>query len=1500
MMAAVQNNFIDYSGLTLYASPNVGGTALQELSLSIIGASYVYTSNTGTTYSYIINTSTGVPTDFLYLRNTDNLGSTLGDRLITTDSSGNGDLSFNVVKGSNTNFMLYYSPSVITYENNDHTRDLPLGVTLSPQPDGLLSVNNQVIQPQSITSSIINLSGIKYDGFNVPDGSTAGIVVYQQNQGEVIAAYNRGLTYSAGSKVINSTQYQTTIPGTTANIVDNNFYFYASSNLSNSAYPIDITGVTSNWLLAKTFDATTRLNAIADVPPNLLANISYNPGDIVLNGSDVNYTINTSDSGYYVSITDQTTNPPIGPLPLSVPNTTDWIYVGNADPQLIPSVYDYDAGTTYGLGDQVTAQVGPDSVYFIYHSTTPRAGIDPIANITGTITIGSYGTHWVCFAPTGNQSPILGINDGINMNPVDIGYSFSNSQVLTTTNAWISGTSVGDNDGFLYGCISQYNSDGSNAFPGSSWILLYATNPSGDLDYLSGLTSGSFLNNNTYNLGDVVLNDQEYVGLSILEDVNTVDGSAYYVPNGITVLPNDYPIDSNGDQSYNWEFYGSIGYTALSGITSGDMSIIQGTTLGSITSFSNNNAFNTISGYTLTWDSKLDDLYMIYYQGLSGFTGPSYNFLSVSPFNLPLNNSPTIFRSDSNGVTANIYNINYNFGGVTSGQILVTDQQAGTTSIRNILKNPNFDFYYAPYFFNSIGGTAIVEPGSYYQYVNPLDSNLLSGATFSIPAHLQLVEDQGITGQLAVSQYDRRQKIVLDLSQFDYFDKDQNSIFNSFDIIGHTGQIYLVSQNSGNTGTLYSGLTGIPFSGSTASITYAGPSYIVEFPDLGPTGPTTIPYNLSFYDNTEQLLRTSNITIPVQFSGLVPTNEILNAVEEEKVLSSSNLYLKFDQFDYLDEYTSSIFGPGGITGGTLSLVNGTTLGTLLGSTAYDYSLGSTYNYIISATGTFSSTQLKQTYLRFAPNGTTSYNRAYKSIVFNPNETFISNFVNYNETPTSLRFTLTSFDYLDSSGLSVFNSSWYASNPHIGSIELCNPSGIVLQSLSFTGNPTTQSFQFSINAQGPFNTYFLRFNDSTINFTRSSIKYTIKMSTGITSYPDGNADRGVAFGYTGPAALQFPYVFNANAAESTEIIVLGELTKPLDYDQKIVLNVPSSELQRMLVYDSAWWGGQYGTGASGGGGFSGFSGTTHQTASGFTGPNVGLFLKYVLSQVNVEFPEGFTGHNGVSGQSDRLGGLDILFSGPTSVNYQTLGNSGQTGNPWGVTGGSTGYFLDDAGISGPAIIQYMADNNITGIGATFSPNSLLNFIPVEAIRSITQLGFRIDKVADVVTDIDTTLPTYVDPLRNLFEQSVAYSRVTDSVEYLPSIVPSSLRVRFAPDGTTLATPWTSVAKVYGVDFVDGDSLTFYIRYAMGAVRRYGIDPSVVAGLDPIWQNAPSIKLTFNGKSFDIPIGSSSPYSGLTGGGTTGGSDRDTELSIGGQLRTVAIQLLASPNKSNFDY
>jgi hypothetical protein len=1492
-MAAVQNNSIAYSGLTLYASPNVGATAFQELNFGITGAEYILILNDGTTTVSVINTSSGTPTDFLYLRPTDTLGSTLGDRFITTNSSGNGILTFNVLKGSNTNFMLYYSPSQITHDNNDHTIDLALGVTLSPQPNGLLSVNTQVIQPQDKTSSIINLSGIKYDGFNVPDGSSAGIVVYQQLQGENIDAYDRGLTYSAGSKVINSTQYQTTIPGSTANIADNFLYFSIKTDSPTSEYPLDISGVTSNdWLRAMipsgSSTGSTFPYNVGDVLTSINSYTPYSIGDVVRVSTDIPVLLNYNyvNNNYYAAKSSNQDQAPVSFLD-QIQNNAWHELKGTSlgNPTLIDEYLPWSAVTGLTGIDKGQLIFTNDGSIDWYYSILVD-GLDPSA-VSAPPDDGTSTDDFLLLS--GSVLPSAA-------NPWLDGIPYLTSQcIINSVQRTYEDTALSASGGSVFGCLQPFILDNNNAFeagPSKPWVEF---NSFSGVTFNSDLFS-SFEPTTNYGFGSLALNDVVYESPGSVVDANTIDSLAYQVKAGSTALPNDYPLGPTGVTSSKWQLYSSSGYSAITGTTSGDRTTIQGTTLGSITPFSNNNAFNTISGYTLAWDASLDNLYMIYYQGASGFTGPSYNFLSVSPFNLPLNNSPTIFRSSTAGVTANIYNINYNFGGVTSGQILVTDDQAGTTSIRNILKNPTSDLYYSPYFFAATGGTSIVEPGSYYQYVNPLDSDIVSGATFGIPGHVPLLQDQGITGQLVVSQYNRRQKIVLDLSQFNYFDKDRNSIFNSIDKIGNTGQIYIVSQNSGNTGTLYSGLTGIPSRGSTASITYNGPAYSVEFPDLGPTGLTSISYRMSFYDSTEQSLRTSNVIIPIQFTGILTTDEFLFANVEDNILTESNIYLKISDFDYFDENTDSIFGPSGVTSGTLSLLDGTTLGSVIGSTLYEYSLGSTYNYSISATGTFSSTGPIQTYLRFTSDGSTSYNTSYKSIIFNTTETFLGGIFQYRVTKTTLNFTLINFDYLDSSGLSIFNNQRYASNPRAGFIELCDKDGVVKESVAYVQG--TSSYTFSTSGSGEFSKYFLRFNDSNANFVRSATKE--NFSTGIIEYTDDYADGGTAFGYTGPVDLQFPYLFSGFGGESTEIIVLGELTQPLAADQTIVMNVPKEELQRMIVYDSAWLGGQYGTGASGGGAFDGLSGSTAQTGSGFTGPNVGLFLHYVLSQVNVTY--GFTGHNGTYQESDRLGGLDILFSGITLNNYQTLGNSGQTGNPWGVSGGTAGFFKDDLSpMPSNQLKKYMDDIGVPIAGASYSSESLLNFIPVEAIRSITQKGISIDRVSDIIQDVDTTMPVFVNPLRNLFEQSVAYGRANDTIEVDLADIPSAIVNRIAPNGTPINTPWTLASHIYGISFADNDTLTFYIKYSLGSARRYGIDPTVVAGLGPQWQNAPSIKLTFQGRSFDIPIGITDPQSGLIRDGGTGiGSDQDSEFADSNVDYTLGIQLIASPNKSNFDY
>jgi hypothetical protein len=214
---------------------------------------------------------------------------------------------------------------------------------------------------------------------------------------------------------------------------------------------------------------------------------------------------------------------------------------------------------------------------------------------------------------------------------------------------------------------------------------------------------------------------------------------------------------------------------------------------------------------------------------------------------------------------------------------------------------------------------------------------------------------------------------------------------------------------------------------------------------------------------------------------------------------------------------------------------------------------------------------------------------------------------------------------------------------------------------------------------------------------------------------------------------------------------------------------------------------------------------------------------------------------------------------------------------------------------------MDDTGVTFAGATYSSESLLNFIPAESIRSITQKGISIDRVSDIIQDVDTTMPVFVNPLRNLFEQSVAYGRANDTIEVDLADIPSAIVNRIGPNGNPINTPWTLASHIYGISFADNDTLTFYIKYSLGSARRYGVDPTVVAGLGPQWQNAPSIKLTFQGRSFDIPIGITDPQSGLLRDGGTGiGSDQDSEFAASNVDYTLGIQLIASPNKSNFDY
>jgi hypothetical protein len=514
------------------------------------------------------------------------------------------------------------------------------------------------------------------------------------------------------------------------------------------------------------------------------------------------------------------------------------------------------------------------------------------------------------------------------------------------------------------------------------------------------------------------------------------------------------------------------------------------------------------------------------------------------------------------------------------------------------------------------------------------------------------------------------------------------------------------------------------------------------------------------------------------------------------------------------------------------------------------------------------------------------------------------------------FNLIDFDYFDGAGNSIFYGV-SGSSGSTGFVQLFDPDGRMLQSLpSVLDRNNIYSFNIPTppGASGfnPFTGYYIRYFDSDLNILRPNITYITSGATG--GIVDLNADGGTASDYFGssgntavPANLIFPYEFQANAAEVVQITLLGELAFGPSGGvlQTITMKVPKDELTRMFIYDTAWSNGMTGVGGGIGiSGLSGLSGTTSQTSmfngKGATGPNVGLLLQYVLSNLNVE--SGFTGQTGLN-QSNRLVGLDYLFSTQTPTWPQNgLGVTGN-GNPWGIlssggpTGGASGilgypssvtggYFLDDAGITCAQMGLIVTQQEGSTGPYVFGPNSLLNKIPIEAVRSMKLIDRYVQPFNGsdgIFKDIDTTMSTFRAPLQNLFEQAVAFQRVTDTTT---QTVSSSSGL-----GTTTG-PWLNNSTIYGVDFYTNDTLSLFVKYQFGQIRQYGIDPTAVAGLGPKFTRAPVYQITFAGKTFNIPIGKRDTYTSIYPNEYNIDQFLSDETSLPSITQTVEIRLVAT--------
>jgi hypothetical protein len=180
----------------------------------------------------------------------------------------------------------------------------------------------------------------------------------------------------------------------------------------------------------------------------------------------------------------------------------------------------------------------------------------------------------------------------------------------------------------------------------------------------------------------------------------------------------------------------------------------------------------------------------------------------------------------------------------------------------------------------------------------------------------------------------------MDLRNFNYYDQDGNSIFNTINKASASGIIKLTSEY-GSIGSVYSGINGIPVNGSSG-IRFEGlKNYLIEFPDVVPRGSTALKYTLSYEDD----VNTRNVTRELVYNwpGMqtVPQQLVLNDLRSGG--GATNISLKFSDFDYLDDFGYTIFSgadlpprSGIIKVYSAPFTNDENVGVLVGSLNYTY------------------------------------------------------------------------------------------------------------------------------------------------------------------------------------------------------------------------------------------------------------------------------------------------------------------------------------------------------------------------------------------------------------------------------------------------------------------------------------------------------------------------------------------------------------------------------------
>jgi hypothetical protein len=288
-------------------------------------------------------------------------------------------------------------------------------------------------------------------------------------------------------------------------------------------------------------------------------------------------------------------------------------------------------------------------------------------------------------------------------------------------------------------------------------------------------------------------------------------------------------------------------------------------------------------------------------------------------------------------------------------------------------------------------------------------------------------------------------------------------------------------------------------------------------------------------------------------------------------------------------------------------------------------------------------------------------------------------------------------------------------------------------------------------------------------------------------------------------LMLDNIFETTAGQTYSYVLLGERAGFIAPDETITVEVPISEMNGLLTYSSSWHDAPGSTGLTGSQPY----------------PAVALRLKTVLGGV-----------------------LDLLTAGLTGAT--DLDRFSASDNKLVVSG-------DNGSTCKSLVAQFQQIDGFTYHDAN-GASDYLAAIPVEAIQSFSVSEVITDSIATVVGDL-VAIPTpgstgveagLTGAIQSLFEQAVSAGLVTAGETATADLQTSTIS---HPSYATLgaveaATVAGTSLPVYGVQWGPGQSLGFYVRFALSKTRKFTLSNDVTGSA------MAAATISFGGVEFDV--------------------------------------------------